>query len=262
MFSSDEKKILFILSYLKEATINWFEPSLMDPTNSTHWMWDFPAFINELEANFGPHNPVGDAEKALTELTMKDNWKIVKYNIEFWKLASKLNWNKSALCAHYFHRLPLHLHTEVLQSGGKPSTLSALYLKAQDTDEIYWMMKEETNTESKAPPKKDHKPSHSNSNSNSSSAPKSNNPLRSENSSKSDTKPKNFKEKSKDSTKLEKNRKLTTEEQDRRMKEGLCLYCREKGHVVQDCPKSKAAKACAATVTSNESKTDSTESKK
>ena len=114
MFSSDEKKILFIHSYLKGATINWFEPGLMDPTNSVHLMWDFPTFINELESNFGPHDPVSDAEKALTELTMKDNWKIVKYNIEFRKLASKLDWNESALCACYFCRLPLHLCNEVL----------------------------------------------------------------------------------------------------------------------------------------------------
>ena len=53
-----------MLSYLKGAAINWFEPGLMDLTNSTHWMWDFPTFINELESNFGPHDPIGDAEKA------------------------------------------------------------------------------------------------------------------------------------------------------------------------------------------------------
>ena len=35
-FSSDEKKMVFILSYLKGAAIGWFEPGLMDPTNSTH----------------------------------------------------------------------------------------------------------------------------------------------------------------------------------------------------------------------------------
>ena len=73
VFSSDEKKILFMLSYLKGAAINWFKPGLMDPTNSAHWMWDFPTFINELESNFGPHHPIGDAEKALTELTMKEH---------------------------------------------------------------------------------------------------------------------------------------------------------------------------------------------
>ena len=60
----------------------------MDPTNSAHWMWDFPAFINELESNFSPHDPIGDAEKALTELTMREHSRIVKYNVDFWKLAS------------------------------------------------------------------------------------------------------------------------------------------------------------------------------
>ena len=98
-------------------------------------MWDFPAFINELESNFGPHDPIGDAEKALTELTMREHSRIVKYNVDFWKLASKLDWNESRLCARYFRSLPLHLCTEVL-CGGKPTTLAALHLKAQDADEI------------------------------------------------------------------------------------------------------------------------------
>ena len=63
------------------------------------------------------------------------------------------------------------------------------------------------------------------------------------------------------SDKLGKNGKLTGDEREHRLKEGLCLYCGEKGHVAQDCPKSKAAKARAATVTA-ESKLDSVDSKK
>src|SRR3984885_4076910 len=262
VFSSDEKKILFILSYLKGAAINWFEPGLMDPTNSTHWMWDFPIFINELEANFGPHNPVGDAEKALNELSMKENSRIVKYNVEFWKLASKLDWNESALCARYFHGLLLRLCTEVLR-GGKPTTLAALHLKAQDTDEIYWMMKEEANHESKAPVKKDHKSSNSNHNSKpaNNDASSSANPSK-PNSSSNKSNMKNSKEKPKDYTKVGKNGKLTNEEHKCRMREGLCLYCGEKGHVAHDCPKCKAVKGRAANVASNESKSDSADSKK
>src|SRR3984885_13225953 len=261
VFSSDEK-ILFILSYLKRAAINWFEPGLMDPTNSAHWMWDFPVFINELEANFGPHDLVGDAEKALNELLMKENSHIVKYNVEFWKLASKRDWNESALCARYFRGLLLHLCTEVLH-GGKPTTLAALRLKAQDTDKIYWMMKEEANHESKAPMKKDHKSSNSNHNLKPINSDTSSlaNPLKPDSSSnKSNTK--NSKEKPKDYTKVGKNGKLTNEERERRMREGLCLYCGEKGHVAHDCPKSKAVKGRAANVASNESKSDSADSKK
>ena len=113
IFSSDEK-ILFALSYLKKAATNWCEPGLMDLTNNAHWMWDFPAFINELKSNFGPHDPISDAQKALTKLMMKENSHIIKCNIEFWKFASKLDWNESALCAWYLCRLLLCFHIEVL----------------------------------------------------------------------------------------------------------------------------------------------------
>ena len=51
------------------------------------------------------------------------------------------------------------------------------------------------------------------------------------------------------------------EEREHHLKEGLCLYCGEKGHIAHNCPKSKAAKACAATMTA-ESKSDSADSKK
>ena len=46
------------------------------------------AFLSELEDNFGPHDPVGDAKKSLHEVTMKKGAHIVKYNIDFWELAS------------------------------------------------------------------------------------------------------------------------------------------------------------------------------
>ena len=50
-------------------------------------MWDYLAFLSELEDNFGPHDPVGNAEKSLHMLTMKKGTCIVKYNINFWELA-------------------------------------------------------------------------------------------------------------------------------------------------------------------------------
>ena len=39
------------------------------------------------------------------------------------------------------------------------------------------------------------------------------------------------------SNNLDKNGKLTGSERDRRMKEVLCLYCGEKGHLAHDCSK-------------------------
>ena len=98
----------------------------MDLTNNAHWMWNFPTFINELEANFGPHDPVGDAETALNELTMKENSRIIKYNVKFWNLTSKLDWNEYALCVWYYHGLLSHLCMEVLRDSGKPVHLATL----------------------------------------------------------------------------------------------------------------------------------------
>ena len=77
-------------------------------------MWDYPAFLSKLEDYFGPHDPVGNAKKSLHKLTMKKGAHIVKYNIDFWELASCVSWNEAALCDQYFHSLLLHLHTEVL----------------------------------------------------------------------------------------------------------------------------------------------------
>jgi hypothetical protein len=90
-FPDDEKKILFILSYLDGPAMSWFEPGLMDLTNSAHWMWDLKVFINELEVNLGPHNLIRDAESSLTNLTMGEDSCIVKYNVEFWKLVAWLD---------------------------------------------------------------------------------------------------------------------------------------------------------------------------
>ena len=80
-------------------------------------MWNYKVFLSELESNFGPHDPVGDVEKALSELTMKKGGRIVKYNVDFWELASRVNWNEAALCTRYFRGLPLHLCIEVLWGG-------------------------------------------------------------------------------------------------------------------------------------------------
>jgi hypothetical protein len=252
VFASDEKRILFILSYLKGSALSWFEPGLNDPTNSAHWMWNYQAFLGELEGNFGPHDPVGDAEKA----------RIVKYNVDFWELASRVSWNESALHDRYYHGLLLRLCVEVLH-GGKPDTLPALRLKAQDADNIYWMQEEESRMESRSsakignPNKKDSNKTHN-------PQPTYRPPVY-HHPAPSISRPSHVirdKPKNSISNKLGKNGKLTGDERERRMKEGLCLYCGENRHVAHDFPKSKAAKGRSAIVLAPESKAETADPKK
>ena len=77
-------------------------------------MWDYLAFLSELEDNFGPHDLVSNAKKSLHELTTKKGAHIVKYNVDFWELASRVSWNEAALRDRYFCGLLLCLRTEVL----------------------------------------------------------------------------------------------------------------------------------------------------
>ena len=181
---------------------------------------------------------------------MKENSRIVRYNVEFWKLAARVDWNDAALRECYFRGLPLRLRTEVIR-GGKPTSLGDLRLKAQECDEVFWMQKNEASLETKTkptpptkdPPKPNSTPSQNSQNKSNDSNKKPNNQNnKSENS-----------DKPRDTKHLGKDGRLTTEERNRRIKEGLCLYCGQKGHNAKDCKKSQAARARAAMVSEESS---------
>ncbi|KAG6326018.1 hypothetical protein ID866_13071, partial [Astraeus odoratus] len=79
-FRSDARKVSFALSFLKGIALAWFEPDLLDaiPGADPAWANDYSEFVIELTTNFGPHNPVGDAEHQLNNLSMKDGSHINK----------------------------------------------------------------------------------------------------------------------------------------------------------------------------------------
>ena len=74
-FRTDCTKVTFAQSYLKGMALEWFEPDLLlmeDPALHPLWMDNFREFVLELQTNFGPHDPVRDAEHQLNHLSMKD----------------------------------------------------------------------------------------------------------------------------------------------------------------------------------------------
>src|SRR6266581_8627970 len=90
-FATDVVKVVFALSYLKGAALDWFELDLLcrPQARCSPWMDDYSEFVFKLERNFGPHDPVGDAEHLLASLSMKDSQRINRYIVKFNQHASQ-----------------------------------------------------------------------------------------------------------------------------------------------------------------------------
>ena len=255
-FASDRAKVTFAQSYLKGIALEWFELDLLNSGNPQAcpiWMDNYQQFIQELQSNFGPHDPVGDAEHQLDNLSMKDGQKINKYVVEFNRLAGQVHgWGDGALRHVFYSGLPDRIKDEISRVG-KPCTLDGYRTLAQTIDARYWECKSEISRQTK------------NSAASSSSASKGSTSGTSDSKSKPKEKGKSSDNKSakpsgnasssKPSTSetpshLGKDGKLTEAERQRRIKEKLCMFCGQSGHMAKDCPKStsKSAKARAAKV--------------
>jgi hypothetical protein len=72
-YCNDRAKVTFVQSYLKGMALEWFEPDLLStdaPATRPLWMDNYVEFMAELQDNFGPHDPAGDAEAQLQQLQL------------------------------------------------------------------------------------------------------------------------------------------------------------------------------------------------
>ena len=265
----ERTKVTFVQSYLKGMALEWFEPDLLlaeDPALRPLWQDDFKEFILELQTNFGPHDPVGDAEHQLDHLSKKDGQWINKYIVEFNRIASQIRgYGEGALRHHFYNGLPNHIKDEVSRIG-KPSTLSDLRHLAQAIDVCYWECKSEVSRQMKpsANPSTSKstsdKPSTSTSASSYSAAPKDTKKSKGKatNTSGSSGGKPNL------TTKLGKDGKLTAVEQKNHFDNKLCMFCGLAGHIAKDCPKSTswASKGHTAAITLEAKPEVSSETKK
>ena len=56
------------------------------------WENDWEEFVKLLRSQFGPIDPTANAADSIDNLCMKDNQRILKYNIEFTRLATQTGW--------------------------------------------------------------------------------------------------------------------------------------------------------------------------
>jgi len=246
-FPDEASKVAFMLSYLKGSALDWFQTVATHGSSglmSTAWLSSPSKFINELRRLFGPRDPVNEATVRIENLRYKDAGKAVKYTLDFNQDAPRTGWNDKALYRQFYKGLLDQLKDELTQIG-KPKTLIPLQHQVQVLNQRYWEHQAEISCDKRASsntaPARTDKPKQSNNNSARPAASSSQTPAQSKSSSSS--KPKNP-----NADKLGKNGKLTPEEQDRRFKLQLCLFCGNAGHKVTDCPSAKnSAKGKAAT---------------
>jgi hypothetical protein len=233
-YASDTAKILYMLSYLQGDAQSWFQPDEIDDGTIPYWDGDYVAFISELRGNFGPTDPVGDAENRINHVRMKTNERIAKYMVRFNRLASQLTWGDSALRHQFYRGLPDRIKDEMAKVDYE-NTLMGVRNSAQKIDQRYWTRELEKRRDSEAEHSKPNTKSKARSMeprttpSSSTSKPKSSLYQTSDDSS---SKPKPAY-----ANKLGSDGKITQTEKDRRRKEGLCMYCGRKGHIAADCKK-------------------------
>jgi hypothetical protein len=102
----------YVLSFLKETALDYFEPYLVDdPADEPIWASDYSGFTEELYLNFGPYDQVTDAKVEHENMVMKDNHKVTRFFVNFYRLVSMLQYNDSALHLQAYLALPEALTT-------------------------------------------------------------------------------------------------------------------------------------------------------
>ena len=245
-FATDCTTVTYVQSYLRGMALKWFEPDLLNVSNpNAHpiWMDNYHQFISELKSNFGLHDPVGDAEHQLDNLSMKEGQKINKYVIEFNCLTGQVcGYGDGALHHIFYSSLPNRIKDEISHIG-KPHTLDGYHTLAQTLDARYWERKSKILCQTKNSsllPTSNSKSSTSSSDSKGKSKEKDNKSKGSNNKSKGSSSSSGA---SKSATPdapshLGKDGKLTEEECQRHIKDKLCMFCGHPGHMAKDCPKS------------------------
>ena len=89
-YPENDAKVTFALTYLQGMALNFFELALSG-------LDDWSTFVCILCTQFGPIDPTADAEDSIDNLKMWDNQHILKYNIDFDRLAVQTGWSDNVL---------------------------------------------------------------------------------------------------------------------------------------------------------------------
>ena len=118
--------------------LDYFEPFLDTPDDKPAWLEDYKLFIEELLINFGLYNALVE----LNALIMKDNHKVTRFFVDFFRLSTLCDYNDRALLWKAYSTLPKRVKDEMTHFN-RPSMLQELRDLVLRINQRYWEHKAE-----------------------------------------------------------------------------------------------------------------------
>jgi hypothetical protein len=137
-YNNDDKKILFILSYLTEGDVAiWKQQFIQTKIKEHKWKntkkpdWKaYTDFVEALKKTFQSYDKPAEALDNMKKMQLEDN-SIIEHNSRFQLLVSQTGMTDSpALIDLYQETLPWALQSPIIRSEHPPKTLEEWYTKA------------------------------------------------------------------------------------------------------------------------------------
>lgn len=233
-FRLQDKRVSYALSYLRGSAQRHFDTQLEDEEEPgfmpPDWLTDWTRFVEELRDMFGDPNAETTAEAELDSLRMRTNQKFADFLVEFNTLSSQVNWGDRALRHRLKHALPDRIK-DSLALVQEPDPFADWKRLVQSIDQRYW--------ERQADIRRETRPSNTN---RGTSIGNQRTPAQGPPSSSATTFPRDAPNGPPVARHLTAQGGLTQTERDRRIAQGLCLYCGGQGHKATECSKARKAR--------------------
>jgi hypothetical protein len=129
-FPNDEKKIMFIISYMRGTAYAWIEDRLagylINPDTHTDRLvfTNYSRFLTNITTVFGNVDEKRIAERELKVL--KQRTSAADYSAHFQRICAHLNWGEEALTAAYYDGLKDDIKDEIARKEDPPNDLSTM----------------------------------------------------------------------------------------------------------------------------------------
>lgn len=138
MYSEDEDKVAFALSYMTGAAQNWAMPLLqaLDEGREHVLLRDYAAFREAVIGVYGDLDRRGNAEDRLGRL--RQTGSVASYISTFNEYAAQVEWNESSLVARFRGGLKDEILDSVATAESQPRKLQDWIMMASRIDERLW----------------------------------------------------------------------------------------------------------------------------